>query len=131
MSRRRRSDRVEHWEGVVADWRASGLTRAAYCRQHSLNYQTMASWARRLEKSGVTRSRRTPGTRRSSQAVATVGSAESTSRGTETSFLEVSLPATTRRAPYEIVLGHDRSIRFGADFDADVLTQLIRAVESC
>lgn len=158
MSKRRRSDRVRHWKRVVADWRASGLSRAEFCRRQALNYQTMTPWVRRLEKSrgrpggnqaaaaGTGRAttpkcgiaavgKRTagvheqaaPGRRRTA-----VGDRPPAAGGAPASFVEVSLPAAEINSTrYEILLGHDRSIRFGAGFDADVLTRLIRAVESC
>jgi len=35
-----RSERLDH----VRSWRASGLSRAAYCRKHELKYGTFMSW---------------------------------------------------------------------------------------
>ncbi|MGH8296603.1 MAG: IS66 family insertion sequence element accessory protein TnpA, partial [Steroidobacteraceae bacterium] len=29
--------KVDFWKGHVAEWRCSGLTQAAYCRQHELS----------------------------------------------------------------------------------------------
>lgn len=36
------------WERHTVAIEASGLTRAAYCRRHGLNYGTMYGWQRRL-----------------------------------------------------------------------------------
>ena len=43
------------WSGHVAASAGSGLNRAAYCRQHGLDYGTLRRWARRptAEGSGV------------------------------------------------------------------------------
>ena len=158
MSKRRRSDRARHWRRVVADWQASGLSRAEFCRRHELNYQTMTPWVRRFEESrglpdghqadavgtgrATTRNRSVAAVRKrtaggheqaaSGRRRTAVGDRPPAADCAPASFVEVSLPAaeidSTR---YEILLGHDRSIRLGAGFDADVLTRLIRAVESC
>ena len=37
--------RQEH----ITRWRASGLSRAAYCRQHGLVYHTTRSWIRSID----------------------------------------------------------------------------------
>jgi hypothetical protein len=42
--------RCRQWERRMAHWRASGLSLAAYCRQHRLSYWTCARWRRRLAK---------------------------------------------------------------------------------
>jgi hypothetical protein len=45
-----RQQRRRQWEGHVARWRASGLSMAAYCRQHELSYAAIVWWRRRLEQ---------------------------------------------------------------------------------
>ncbi len=37
-----------HWRAHVNALRLSGLSRAEYCRQHSLSYHAMTYWWRRL-----------------------------------------------------------------------------------
>lgn len=34
---------------MIADWRASGLSGAAYARQHGINLHTLRKWARRMK----------------------------------------------------------------------------------
>ena len=34
------------WQDHIMAWQASGLTQAAYCRQHGLNPSTFSSWWR-------------------------------------------------------------------------------------
>jgi hypothetical protein len=34
---------------IIADWRASGLPRATYARQHGLSEPTLRMWTRRLK----------------------------------------------------------------------------------
>jgi hypothetical protein len=48
MAGRRQRGRL--WERRVARWRASGLSMAAYCRQHSLSYWMFVRWRQRIER---------------------------------------------------------------------------------
>jgi hypothetical protein len=43
----------QHWSpddarSVLATWRASGLSRAAFCSRHDLSYQRLYLWARQM-----------------------------------------------------------------------------------
>lgn len=40
MKRTKKADRLAH----VELWRSSGISRAAYCRQHGLKYAAFLSW---------------------------------------------------------------------------------------
>ena len=112
------SERMRYWQRRVAELESSGLSRAAFCRRHRINYQTMSSWVKRLrDKSGL-------------------ASGSSDAAG----FIEVSLPAESGLAGsalaavpagYEVCLEGGWSIRVGGDFDGEVLARLIRVVESC
>ena len=42
--------RRRQWEARIARWRASGVSMAAYCRQHGLSYAAFVWWRRRLEQ---------------------------------------------------------------------------------
>jgi hypothetical protein len=33
----------EHWKNHIETWQSSGLSQAAYCRQHQLNYRTFSA----------------------------------------------------------------------------------------
>lgn len=43
-------DLKQEWTDEIADWRASGLSIAAWCRQHDQNYHRFLYWRRRLEQ---------------------------------------------------------------------------------
>lgn len=45
-----RQQRRRQWETRIARWRASGVSMAAYCRQHGLSYWTCVRWRQRLER---------------------------------------------------------------------------------
>lgn len=40
--------RRQQWERRIARWHASGVSMAAYCRQHELSYAAFVWWRRRL-----------------------------------------------------------------------------------
>ena len=45
----------EGWAGVIAAWRGSGQSLAAYCREHGIDYGSCQRWKRRLlAKTGET-----------------------------------------------------------------------------
>jgi len=109
-------ERMHDWRRRVAELEASGLSRAAFCRRHRINYQTMTSWVKRL------RDERRPGRPKTEQAPRASGAA---------GFVEVAVAGSIGATSYEVVLGDHRSIRVGADFDGEVLARLIRIVTSC
>ena len=45
-----KQERRRQWERRVARWRASGLSMAAYCRQHGLSYWMFVRWRQRIER---------------------------------------------------------------------------------
>ena len=45
-----RQQRRRQWERRVARWRASGLSMAAYCRQHGLSYWMFVRWRQQIER---------------------------------------------------------------------------------
>jgi hypothetical protein len=102
------SDRVDRWRRLVASLKASGLSRAEFCRRRRLNYHTMTYWLKRLGGSD--------------------GAEDNNARA---SFVEVSLPAVVASATYEVVLGSGRVIRLGAAFDDEAVARLVRMLESC
>jgi hypothetical protein len=44
-----REQRRRQWEKRIARWRASGLSMAAYCREHEVNYAQLVWWRRHLQ----------------------------------------------------------------------------------
>ena len=38
-----------NWPARLADWRRSGLSIAAWCRNHAVSYQTFLYWRKRLD----------------------------------------------------------------------------------
>jgi len=107
--------RREHWAGLIAEWSASGQTQAAFCRARGLNPGTFAWWKRQL--------------RREERASAGARARRGRRPGKPGPFVEVCL-AGPSSAAYEIVLSYGRAIRVPPQFDLQVLSRLIAAVES-
>ena len=45
-----REQRRRRWEKRIARWHSSGLSMAAYCREHEVNYAQLVWWRRRLQR---------------------------------------------------------------------------------
>lgn len=43
-----RSDREAFWRDTLANWKRSGLSISAFCRQHALNLSSFHHWKNRL-----------------------------------------------------------------------------------
>lgn len=94
--------RCRQWETRIARWRASGVSMAAYCRQHELSYAAFVWWRRRL---GQTITPASP--------LTLIPVVATTSRG----------GAITIRLPSGI------GIEIEPGFDAVVLSALVRALQ--
>lgn len=105
------SDRARYWSGLLSEWKRSGLSQAEFCRRRGIKAVTLAWWKRQLPSSW-------------GDPVQAGGRAKDR-------FVEVQLPSLVSMPAYEIMLARGRSIRVGSQFDSEVLTRLIAAVESC
>lgn len=103
-SRWRASDARE----VLAAWRASGESLAAFTRRHDLSYYRIQSWRKRLSESSV------PPTFHPVRVV----DARSLSNGAESD-------------PIAVVVRGGRRVVVGAGFDPSVLVRLVEALERC
>lgn len=132
-----------YWGRQVVALDSSGLSRAEFCRRRGLNYQTMSGWVKRLaeEADGCVGHGRSQAYECDEDGEAATNG-EVLTDGHAMSFVELPIPAREAAGyetpSYEVVLDRPasrsyrrRSIRFGVDFDADVLTRLIRTIESC
>ena len=45
-----REQRSRQWEKRIARWRVSGLSMAACCREHEVNYAQLVWWRRHLQR---------------------------------------------------------------------------------
>jgi transposase-like protein len=102
------SERAQYWTRMLAAWGQSGLSQTEFCRREGINLGTFAWWKRQLRKAAGHQPRR-----RAAR------------------FVEVRLAQPSSAPGYEVVLPRGRSIRVPAQFDAESLSRLIAAVESC
>ena len=92
---------------IIADWRASGLPRATYARQHGLCEPTLRMWTRRLkdELNDSLLSTAPP--------------------GIDPSFIELALPSLLAAAPASIeVTLAGATVRVPAGVDAETLARV-------
>lgn len=52
-TRKRRYYSAEHWQEIMGDWKASDLSKSAYCREHDITLSVFARWQKRLENVSV------------------------------------------------------------------------------
>jgi len=123
-SRRGNAEQREaHWRAVLAEWETSGLSQAAFCREHELSAKTFTWWKRELTRRDTVRAGRPRGKGRTDA-----------SRAGTAGFLPVRV-AGAREAPrdgdggLEVVLVSGRRVRVGSDVDADVLARVVRVLE--
>jgi len=96
---------------IIADWRASGLPRATYARQHGLCEPTLRMWTRRLkdELNDSLLSTAPP--------------------GIDPSFIELALPSLLAAAPASIeVTLAGATVRVPAGVDAETLARVFAAL---
>jgi len=135
------TERARYWADQLAGWERSGLSQAEFCRQQGLKGGAFAWWKRQLQKAGGKPLRparaRVKGKqpkRREPSVDARTGPVP-TRRGRPAKasqrFVEVRLTGMSSASAYEVMLAQGRSIRVPSQFDPQILSRLITAVESC
>ena len=69
------SERKAHWLHHIDNWRCSGLSQSAYCREHSLKSNQLSYWKRKLSIPDIEH-QPMPGTQASAFIPIRVGCAE-------------------------------------------------------
>ncbi len=105
--------RANHWAKLVESWKRSGLSQVEFCRRRGVKAVTFAWWKRQLQGPGG----HAPKRGRSGKGPGP--------------FVEVRLAGASSSWAYEVVLAGGRSIRVPSQFDPQILSSLITAVESC
>ena len=44
-----REERLTYWQGIIDEYRSSGLSGAAFCKEHNINPGRFYHWRRRLQ----------------------------------------------------------------------------------
>lgn len=102
------SERERYWRGVLQRWRASGMSRAAFCRRHGISYHSLNYWKSRVGGK-------------------TEGGA---SGGRRSRFVEIAVPPAAGPT-YEIALAGGRRLRIPPGFDDGEVARLMAVAEAC
>ena len=111
------TERAKYWQPIVADWVASGLSQAEYCRQRDIKVFNFRWWKRRLS------ARKVPNRRLAKPP-------SKRARYSAQFFVEVKMTDPALSTSYEVVLSGGRVLRLPWAFDAEAVTRLITAVEA-
>ena len=103
MGREASSERQRYWQDLIHQQQHSGLSIAAFCRQHDLSQPSFYAWRARL-------------TNELPQM-----------NSTAISFVPLSLPAS-RPAIFTVRLPNGVQLDVPSDFDEAALTRLVRVV---
>ena len=107
--------RRRHWARLVAEWERTGLSEVVFCRERQITLAPFRWWKSRLSRADA----------RGSES-ATPSVPQRSSRLVPVRVVPSAPDAGA--APLEVVCG-SRTIRVHGDFDAQVLSKLLRAVE--
>ncbi len=109
------SERAGYWRRMLADWAASGLSQAEFCRQRDLKAVTFAWWKRRL---------------RNGDGARFAHPVRAPRRPGRSTFVELALPSRPACAglAYELALPGGACLRLPADFDAERVARLVHAL---
>ena len=105
MKSRIRQNRAARWLAHVEQWRHSGMSKAAYCKAHGLNFSSFRYWLRKSRSASVDVSALPPAI--------------------------VPLPFTLALKPPSIglMVGTRYALDIPADFDEATLTRLLSVLE--
>ena len=98
------TDKQTLWSKRIADWQSSGLSQGAFCEQRGLTYTTFVYWRGRLKNLEV-RDDTTP-----------------------VNFFPVRLKQDSQHS-LTLKINGRHSIEIDTNFDSDLLTRVIQAVE--
>ncbi len=49
LSKKMRDEKRAHWKKLILEWKESGLSQTAFCRQRNLKYANFVHWRRRFK----------------------------------------------------------------------------------
>ena len=118
------SERERYWRGVLRQWQASGMNRAAFCRLRDISYHTLSRWKGRIDAGRGDDAPRKRPPFVEVQVPAEACSTSHSSMGHSSSGVECT-------GAYEIALAGGRLLRIPPGFDDRDVARLIAVVESC
>lgn len=103
-----RHRKERHWQAHISAQRKSGLSRAAYCKEHNLSYHAATYWSRKLSKPMQKQTNLVP--------------------VKFPSNIEIN-PAQTARPDFKVILANKIAIEIGDDFSPATLTKLLAVLK--
>ena len=121
MARWRGREREQYWRNVIRDQAASGLSIAAFCREHQVPAASFFAWRRKLSRRAEVGRPRATGERASASELAEQPAAR---------FVSFELPSPPRagRAGVEIVFPDGCRVLVGELCEADWLRSILAVV---
>ena len=107
--RNKQSCNPRHWQAHVKALKQSGLSRAEYCRQHTLSYHALTYWYRKLSRPSS-----------SEATLVTVPFGRSMGQN----------PIQPDRAALKVILPGRLSVEVGDNFSPATLTRLLATLTS-
>lgn len=115
------TERARYWQQLIRDWRSSGRSLKAFCRERQLNYGTLGWWKRQLAGREHVRS------------TACEPSPANRSELLATTFAPIRIQAEDHDAHesrIEIVLPGQRCLRLRGPIDRQQLTDVLAVLEA-
>ena len=121
LTREAHEQRQQHWRGVIARWRESGLSMAEFCWREGIGDNRLSWWVHRL---------RAP---ERDDAAAKAAPKKKPSIAARARFVPVRVieapPAAASAAPLEVVTRGGHVIRLAPGFDPATLRRAVAALE--
>jgi hypothetical protein len=126
------ASRAIYWSALLADFRRSGMTHVQFCRARRISLHSFRNWLYRLRPASP--SAEPP------RADDSLPKTAVPARSAPPAFLPLQIRTTPTALlgdrqggpsplPFELVLGHDWSLRIPASFDPDSLRRLLDVLE--
>ncbi len=131
MVKRTKAETEQFYRQLVAEHDASGLSIKVFAGTRGIPPGTLSSWRHELKQRDAARARVGDKATKSPFVQVKVVGAEAVAGAAAPAPAPQAMPASTRPAVYEVVLGRDRVLRVPAEFDEARVAALVRAVSSC
>jgi len=121
--RRRSFERAGYWQGVIGEQESSGMSVAAFCRQHQVAQSSFYNWKRKLKQEGEAIRE----DRASSPGITRSGAAR---KNPTVKFVPLELPASPAVKPTscEVVLPDGSRVIVSGQCDPDRLREILQVV---
>ena len=127
MGQRRSSKRAGYWQGVIGKQESSGMSAAAFCRQHEVPESSFYNWKRKLKQ----RRREDDSTRTGKATSPGITRSGATRKNSALTFvpLELPTPPAVRPASSEVVLPDGCRIIVPGQCDAHWLREILQVLK--